>query len=115
MWTTIKIYLFIIIQVLATVGVFGWLIPEKLCKKVDKDGNEDDSNKWMWYVFGAVLLLPSILLIYYMIKLGSETVYKKVKDKLDTGANYARSGIKSGYQKASSAMTRLGNQVEQPP
>tara|TARA_Y100000389_G_scaffold191387_1_gene217507 strand:- start:2885 stop:3199 length:315 start_codon:yes stop_codon:yes gene_type:complete len=104
MWTTVMIYLFIIIQIVATVGVFGWLIPEKLCKKVDEDGNEDDSNKWMWYVFGTVLLLPSIFLIYYMIKLGSETVYKKVKDKL-----------KTGYQKASSAATRLGSQLDQSP
>tara|TARA_B100001059_G_C17339886_1_gene335357 strand:+ start:103 stop:450 length:348 start_codon:yes stop_codon:yes gene_type:complete len=115
MWISLCIYLSVIFFA-GVKALFGfYLFPEKIFKKVDEDGNEDDSNKWGWYVgTGILIALDAIFLLLFMLYQAGVGV-DVVKRKLKEGAISAGSRIKSGYQKASSAMTGLGSNAESAP
>ena len=105
-----RISLWVYLVILCSIGVkalFGfYLFPEKIFKKVDEDGNEDDSNKWGWYIgTGILIAFDAILLLLFMLYQAGVGV-DIVKRKLKEGGNYARSKIQSGMNSAKSGMFR---------
>lgn len=104
MWISLWVYLVILCSI-GVKALFGfYLFPEKIFKKVDEDGNEDDSNKWGWYVGAGILIaVDAIILLLFMLYQAGVGI-AAVKRKLKTGANYAGSKIQSGVDAAKRPM-----------
>jgi uncharacterized BrkB/YihY/UPF0761 family membrane protein len=104
MWTSLLLYLAILFLAASIAGLFFYLIPEKMDKKVDEDGNEDDSNKFLWYVVGGVLIfICAIILLLFMLYQAGVGV-DVVKRKLKEGVNFTGSKIQSGVEAAKRQM-----------
>ena len=102
MWTSLWIYLSVIFSVGAK-ALFGfYLFPEKIFKKVDEDGNEDDSNKWGWYVGTGILIAFDAIFLLFFILYQAGVGISAAKRKFKEGANYAGSKIQSGMNSARS-------------
>lgn len=97
MWTSLWVYLVILFSV-GVKALFGfYLFPEKIFKTVDEDGNEDDSNKWKWYVGAGILIVfDAIILLLFMLYqagVGVEVVKRKLKEGADSTGSKFQSGM----------------------
>tara|TARA_Y100001970_G_scaffold294187_1_gene448173 strand:+ start:3351 stop:3701 length:351 start_codon:yes stop_codon:yes gene_type:complete len=97
MWTSLLLYLVILLSA-GVKALFGfYLFPEKIFKTVDEDGNEDDSNKWKWYVGAGILIVADaiILLLFmlYQAGIGVDAVKRKLKEGADSAGSKIRSGM----------------------
>tara|TARA_B100001248_G_C27399026_1_gene468301 strand:+ start:4329 stop:4682 length:354 start_codon:yes stop_codon:yes gene_type:complete len=104
MWTSLWIYLTILFFSGVHVGLFLYLIPEHICKKVDEDGNEDDSNKWMWYTAGGILIFINGIILLLFMKYQTEVVVKKIKD-------VSSRAVKGAVDSGSNAMSDLKDNI----
>ena len=119
MWTSLWIYLTILFFSGIHVGLFLYLIPEHICKKVDEDGNEDDSNKWMWYTAGGILIFINGIILLLFMKYQTEVVVKKIKDvssravkgAIDSGSNAIEGFKESGSNAMSSVKGKINNKL----
>ena len=95
------------------------LIPEHIDKKVDEDGNEDDSNKWMWYTAGGILIFVCVIILLLFMKYQTEVVVKKIKDvssravkgAIDSGSNAIEGFKESGSNAMSSVKGKINNKL----
>lgn len=108
MWTSLWVYLSILFLAGMIAGSFFYLIPEHIDKKVDADGNEDDSNKWMWYTAGGILIFINGIILLLFMKYQTEVVVKKIKD---VSSRAVKGAIDSGSNAMSNVKGKINNKL----